>query len=74
MPGIMIRVTPGGTSSRRAIQAVVISAATVIFMTATSYSNGSSARASVARSAGAASLPVTNRYRSATAAPARYSC
>ena len=32
----MIRVTPGGTSSRRAIQAVVISAATVIFITATS--------------------------------------
>ena len=61
MPGIMIRVTPSGTSSRRAIQSAVINAATVIFMTATSYSNGSSARSSVPRSAGAASLPVTNR-------------
>ena len=57
----MIRVTSGGTSSRLAIQSAVISAATVIFMTATSYSNGSSARRSVACSAGAASLPVTNR-------------
>ena len=35
-PGIMIRVTSRATSSRRAIQAVVMSAATVIFMTATS--------------------------------------
>jgi len=32
----MIRVTPGETSSRRAIHAVDMSAATVIFMTATS--------------------------------------
>jgi hypothetical protein len=44
-----------------AIQAGVMSAATVIFMTATSYSKGSCARASVSRSAGAASLPVTKR-------------
>jgi hypothetical protein len=36
MPGIMIRVTPGGTSSRLAIQSAVMSAATVIRMTATS--------------------------------------
>ena len=57
----MIRVTPGGTSSRRAIQSAVISAATVIFITATSYSNGRPARSSVPRSAGAASLPVTKR-------------
>ena len=32
----MILVAPSGTSSRRAIHSVVISAATVIFMTATS--------------------------------------
>jgi len=57
----MIRVTPSGTSRRLAIQAGVMSAATVIFITATSCSNGSSARRSVSRSAGAASLPVTNR-------------
>jgi hypothetical protein len=44
-----------------AIQSAVISAATVIRMTATSYSNGSFARSSVAWSAGAASLPVTKR-------------
>src|SRR5215204_5755243 len=66
----MIRVTSGGTSRRRAIHVVVMSAATVIFITATSCSNGSSARRSVSRNAGAASLPVTNRYRSAIAAPA----
>ena len=35
-PGIMIRVTSGGSSRRLAIQAGVMSAATVIFMTATS--------------------------------------
>src|SRR5215210_4416372 len=69
-PGIMIRVTSGGTSSRRAIQSGVMRAATVIFITAMSYANGSSARRSVSSSAGAASLPVTNRYRSAIAAPA----
>jgi hypothetical protein len=57
----MIRVTSEGSSRRLAIQAGVMSAATVIFMTATSYSNGSSARRSVSRSAGAASLPVTKR-------------
>src|SRR3954470_6921262 len=70
IPGIMIRVTASGTSRRRAIHSVVISAATVIFITATSYSNGSSARRSVSRRAGSASLPVTNSSRSATAASA----
>ena len=35
-PGIMMRVTSRGTSSRRAIHSVVMSAATEIFMTATS--------------------------------------
>src|SRR3712207_6401533 len=62
----MIRVAAAGTSRKRAIHCVVISAATVIFITATSYSKGSRARASVCRSAGAASLPVTKRYLSAT--------
>src|SRR5262249_8032457 len=71
MPGIMIRVAPSGTSGRRAIHSVVISAATVIFMTATSYSKGSSARPSVPCRAGAASLPVTNRNRSAMRASGR---
>src|SRR3954469_5195527 len=66
IPGTMIRVTASGTSRRRAIQSVVMSAATVIFMTATSWSNGRSARPSVSRSAGAASLPVTNSSRSDT--------
>ena len=66
IPGIMIRVTASGTSRNFAIQSVVISAATVIFITATSYSNGRSARSSVSRSAGAASLPVTNKSRSDT--------
>jgi len=36
IPGIMMPVTASGTSRKRAIQSVVISAATVIFMTATS--------------------------------------
>src|SRR3954465_2442279 len=66
IPGIMIRVTASGTSRRRAIQSVVISAATVIFMTRTSSPNGSSARPSWLRRAGAASLPVTKRSRSCT--------
>ena len=65
----MIFVTPSGTSRSFAIQLVVMSAATVIFITATSWSNGSSARPSVSRSAGAASLPVTKRKRSAIYLP-----
>ena len=39
-PGISTRSVSGGTSRKRAIHGVVISAATVIFMTATSGSNG----------------------------------
>src|SRR3989449_7353009 len=45
-PGISTRSVPGGTSRKRAIQGVVIRAATVIFMTATSHANVASIPAS----------------------------
>ena len=57
------RSVPSGTSRKRAIHGVVISAATVILSTATSASNGGShLLAGRARSAGSASLPVTNEH------------
>ena len=44
-----------------AIQVVVMSAATVILRTATVYANGGAISTRVARKAGSASRPVTNR-------------
>ena len=62
-PGISTRSVPGGTSRNRAIHGVVMSAATVIFMTATSAWKSGVNSASTRLSAGSASLPVTNSTR-----------
>ena len=62
-PGIITRSVPSGTTSDRAIQEVVISAATVILRTATSQRNAGDIPPSTRRSDGSASVPVTNRMR-----------
>ena len=56
-----MRSQPETSERCRAIHEVVMRAATVMRRTATSYGNSGAMRSSVARSAGSASLPVTNR-------------
>ena len=56
-----MRSAPATSVRCLAIHAVVMSAATVMRRTATSYGKSGAMRSSVARSAGSASLPVTNR-------------
>src|SRR5215510_13616026 len=60
-PGITIRSQSPISVRCRAIHEVVIRAATVMRRTTTSYRKSGAMRSSVARSAGSASLPVTNR-------------
>src|SRR5436309_1212032 len=64
-PGMITRSAPsvGCISRLRAIHSVVISAATVILSTVTSYANGGAISLSTRRSAGSASRPVTNSTR-----------
>jgi len=68
-PGICTREVPGGTSSRRAIQGVVISAATVIGITCTVQSNPArgASRSRACRSECSASRPVTKWMRGRSA-------
>src|SRR5512146_1100035 len=66
-PGRRMRSVPSGTSSARAIHSVVMRAATVMCMTATSYANPASIPARVCRSAGSASRPVTDSTREGAA-------
>ena len=71
-PGISTRSVPAGTVEDAARStSVVISAATVILSTATSYANGGAISASTRRSAGSASVPVTNETRRAAVDGAR---
>ena len=70
-PGITTRSMPCGSSSRTcAIHGVVISAATVILSTVTSYAKGGAISASTRRSAGSASRPVMKRTRPSEVSPA----
>src|SRR6185369_13144782 len=62
-PGISTNSVPSGTERNRAIQAVVMSAATVIRRTATCQANSGCISSSTRRRAGSASLPVTKRTR-----------
>src|SRR6185437_3229356 len=62
-----MRSVPSGTSSDRAIHSVVMSAATVMCMTATSHAKPASIPERVWRSAGSASRPVTNSTREGAA-------
>ena len=72
-PGISTRSVPSPAAVEwRAIHAVVISAATVIPSTATSYANGGAISASTRRSAGSASRPVTNSTRRGAAVRSRH--